>query len=53
MQDTVLLKKPVFNSVSIVSCYICGRGLDDGCPVTAKKLPNGTVMFCDNHYSLQ
>lgn len=53
MQDMLYLKKPLINSVNTASCYICGRGLEDGCSVTAKKLPNGTVMFCDVHYSLQ
>jgi len=41
------------SSVSKVECYVCGRGLEDGHCITAKTLPNGTVLFCDTHYSLQ
>lgn len=40
-------------SVSAVECYVCGKGLQDGHSITAKTLPNGTVLFCDIHYSLQ
>lgn len=53
MQDILYLKKPQIHSVNAANCYICGRGLEDGFSVTAKKLPDGTVMFCDVHYSLQ
>jgi hypothetical protein len=41
------------SSVSKVECYVCGKGLEDGHCITAKTLPNGTVLFCDVHYSLQ
>jgi hypothetical protein len=41
------------SSASEVECYICGKGLEDGRRITAKTLPNGTVLFCDIHYSLQ
>lgn len=41
------------SSVCEAECYVCGKGLADGYPVTAKPLPNGIVMFCDIHYSLQ
>lgn len=41
------------SSVSKVECYVCGKGLEDGYCITAKTLPNGTVLFCDVHYSLQ
>ncbi|BDQ30890.1 MAG: hypothetical protein K5798_06775 [Nitrosopumilus sp.] len=41
------------SSVSKVECYVCGKGLEDGRCITAKTLPNGTVLFCDVHYSLQ
>ncbi len=40
-------------SVSKIECYVCGKGLEDGHCITAKTLPNGTVLFCDVHYSLQ
>jgi len=40
-------------SVSRVECYICGKGLEDGHSISAKTLPNGIVLFCDVHYSLQ
>ena len=41
------------SSVSLVECYVCGKGLQDGHSITAKTLPHGTVLFCDVHYSLQ
>ena len=55
MQDMQILKKSLNlqSSVSEVECYVCGKGLQDGHSITAKTLPNGTVLFCDVHYSLQ
>lgn len=54
MQDMQILKKQnVSTSVSKVECYVCGKGLEDGHSITAKTLSNGTVLFCDVHYSLQ
>ena len=54
MQD-LFFKKPssVKSSVTEVECYICGRGLRDGCSISAKTLPNGMALFCELHYSLQ
>ena len=50
----ILRKTPsVQSSVSKVECYVCGKGLQDGHSITAKTLPNGIVLFCDVHYSLQ
>ena len=54
MHDTPLQKSLILqSSVSKVECYVCGKGLEDGRCITAKTLPNGTVLFCDVHYSLQ
>ena len=54
MQDMQVLKShSVSTSVSKVECYVCGKGLQDGHSITAKTLPNGIVLFCDVHYSLQ
>ena len=55
LQDMQILRKSqnVQSSVSKVECYVCGKGLEDGHSITAKTLPNGTVLFCDVHYSLQ
>jgi len=55
MQDTQILRKTTDeqSSVSKVECYVCGKGLQDGYSITAKTLPNGIVLFCDIHYSLQ
>ena len=55
MQDMQILKKSqnMISSVSKVECYVCGKGLQDGHSITAKTLSNGTVLFCDIHYSLQ
>jgi len=43
----------VQSSVSKVECYVCGKGLEDGHCITAKTLPNGIVLFCDVHNSIQ
>ena len=55
MQDIQVLRKSqnLQSSVSAVECYVCGKGLQDGHSITAKTLPNGIVLFCDVHYSLQ
>ena len=55
IQDIQILKKipNIQSSVSIVECYVCGKGLDDGHSISAKTLPNGIALFCDVHYSLQ
>ncbi len=55
MQDMQILKKSenTQSSVLKVECYVCGKGLQDGHSITAKTLPNGIVLFCDVHYSLQ
>ena len=43
----------IHSSVSKVECYVCGKGLADGCSVSAKTLENGIVLFCNVHYSMQ
>jgi len=55
IQDMQILKKSqyVVSSVSKVECYVCGKGLKDGYCISAQTLPNGIVLFCDVHYSLQ
>lgn len=54
MHDIQIFKtQNVPTSVSKVECYICGKGLEDGHSISAKTLPNGIVLFCDVHYSLQ
>ena len=54
IQDVQIIKShSVTTSVSKVECYVCGKGLQDGHSITAKTLPNGIVLFCDVHYSLQ
>jgi len=55
IQDIQILKKipSIQSSVSIVECYVCGKGLSDGHSISAKTLPNGIALFCDVHYSLQ
>jgi hypothetical protein len=54
VQDVQILKsQSVTTSVSKVECYVCGKGLQDGHSISAKTLPNGIVLFCDVHYSLQ
>tara|TARA_B110000014_G_scaffold147723_1_gene102808 strand:+ start:136 stop:318 length:183 start_codon:yes stop_codon:yes gene_type:complete len=41
------------SSVSIMECYVCGKGLSEGHSISAKTLSNGIVLFCDIHYSMQ
>ena len=54
MQKIHILKSQnVSSSVSKVECYVCGKGLESGHSITAKTLPNGIVLFCDVHYTLQ
>jgi len=53
-QNLCFKKIPEINSsASIVECYICGNGLEDGYRITAKTLTNGVALFCDTHYPLQ
>lgn len=53
-QELLYVKKPFNNSsVTPAECYVCGKGLDNGYSVTAKRLPGGIALFCDIHYSLQ
>jgi hypothetical protein len=49
----ILKSQSVTTSVSKVESYVCGKGLQDGHSISAKTLPNGIVLFCDVHYSLQ
>ncbi|MGY5147558.1 MAG: hypothetical protein ACW9W4_06140 [Candidatus Nitrosopumilus sp. bin_7KS] len=54
MQDMQIFnREETSTSVSKVECYVCGKGLQEGHSITAKTLPNGIVLFCDIHYSLQ
>ena len=41
------------SSVSKIECYVCGKGLSEGHSISAKTFSNGTVLFCDVHYSMQ
>lgn len=42
--------KNLMSSASLVECYVCGKGLQDGHSITAKTLPSGIVLFCNVHY---
>jgi len=53
IQDMQILRSQLESSVSKVECYVCGKGIENGHSVTAKTLPDGIVLFCDVHYSLQ
>ncbi len=55
IQDIQIFKKNlnIQSSVSIVECYVCGKGLAEGHSISAKTLPNGIALFCNVHYSLQ
>jgi hypothetical protein len=46
-------KKSCLDTIAIeASCYVCGKGLEDGYSITAKNSSSGTMLFCDKHYSL-
>jgi len=53
IQDMQILRSQLESSVSKVECYVCGKGIENGHSITAKTLPDGIVLFCDVHYSLQ
>ena len=38
------------SSASLVECYVCGKGVNEGHSITAKTLPSGIVLFCNIHY---
>lgn len=43
----------VESSATRAECYVCGRGLGEVDRITAKTFPQGTVLFCGRHYSMQ
>jgi hypothetical protein len=53
-QDLFYLgKKPSFvSNVNEATCYVCGKGLQHGLAVTAKKFTSRTLLFCEKHYSM-
>lgn len=53
-QDIVFpAKKSCLDTIAIeATCYVCGKGLEDGYSITAKNSTSGTMLFCDKHYSL-
>jgi len=50
---TVFHSKNLSSSASVVTCSVCGKGLQDGHSIIAKTLPSGIVLFCNVHYPLQ
>ncbi len=34
------------------SCYVCGKGLENGYIITAKKTVSGNLLFCEKHNSM-
>ena len=40
-------------TASLASCYVCGKGLEDGYAVTAKIVRSQTLLYCEKHYSMQ
>ena len=47
-------KKSSFGSnANEATCYVCGKGLQHGFAVTAKKFTSGTLLFCEKHYSMK
>jgi hypothetical protein len=50
---TVFHSKNLSSSASVVACYVCGKGLQDGHSIIAKTIPSGIVLFCNVHCPLQ
>ena len=47
-------KKSSFETnASEATCYVCGKGLQHGFAVTARKFTSGTLLFCEKHYSMK
>ena len=53
-QEFVFSKnQPSLKSFAIeASCYVCGKGLDDGHSLTAKNSATRTLLFCNKHFSI-
>ena len=53
IQDYVFPKaKPSYQSTAdLAECYVCGKGIQDGFSLTAKKVFHKTELFCEKHYS--
>ena len=53
-QDLIFpAKESCLDSIAVeASCYVCGKGLEDGYSITAKNFATGTMLFCDKHYSI-
>ncbi len=53
-QELVFTKnQPKLKSFAIeASCYVCGKGLNDGYSLTAKNSAARTLLFCNKHYTL-
>ena len=53
-QDLIFpTKRTCVDTIAVeASCYVCGKCLEDGHSITAKNSASGTLLFCDNHYSV-
>jgi hypothetical protein len=54
-QDLFFLgrKSSFASNANEATCYVCGKGLEHGFAVTAKKFNSGTLLFCEKHYSMK
>ena len=34
------------------SCYVCGKGIEHGNAISAKKTSSGNLLFCEKHTSM-
>jgi hypothetical protein len=50
-QDLIFSDKKVCvgTLASQASCYICGKGLEDGYSLTARYFATGILLFCNKH----
>ena len=43
--------RPKIDTMALqAKCYVCNKGLEGGCSLTAKTISDGTVLFCSKHY---
>ena len=53
LQQELYVPRPrmVCTTARPVTCMECGRGLDAGYGIRARRIEGKTVMLCDVHYS--
>ena len=52
MSQLLATKSAIRTLVVPALCYVCNKGLENGCSLTAKAVPAGIALFCEKHYRL-